>query len=313
LPSARPFIIITGPTASGKSALALDIARRFGGTIINADAMQCYAELRVITARPSLAEEAAAPHLLYGVRAAAEPANAAWWRGAALAAMQTVALPILCGGTGMYLSALVNGIADIPEPPPEARAQARALLAGLGPPALHARLDAATAARTDPHNGQRIARAYEVLIGTGRGLADWQAIPRAPLTGWRPFMVLLAPARDALAAAISTRFDAMLANGGLREVAALLALGLPPGLPLLRAHGVPELGRHLRGEITLPAAAAAAARATLQYTKRQMTWFRHQKLASDADMQIIRQEYGLNKQQTESLDARLVNFINAAG
>jgi tRNA dimethylallyltransferase len=313
LPSARPFIIITGPTASGKSALALDIARRFGGTIINADAMQCYAELRVITARPSLAEEAAAPHLLYGVRAAAEPANAAWWRGAALAAMQTVALPILCGGTGMYLSALVNGIADIPEPPPEARAQARALLAGLGAPALHARLDAATAARTDPHNGQRIARAYEVLIGTGRGLADWQAIPRAPLTGWRPFMVLLAPARDALAAAISTRFDAMLANGGLREVAALLALGLPPGLPLLRAHGVPELGRHLRGEITLPAAAAAAARATLQYTKRQMTWFRHQKLASDADMQIIRQEYGLNKQQTESLDARLVNFINAAG
>jgi tRNA dimethylallyltransferase len=313
LPSARPFIIITGPTASGKSALALDIARRFGGTIINADAMQCYAELRVITARPSLAEEAAAPHLLYGVRAAAEPANAAWWRGAALAAMQTVALPILCGGTGMYLSALVNGIADIPEPPPEARAQARALLAGLGAPALHARLDAATAARTDPHNGQRIARAYEVLIGTGRGLADWQAIPRAPLTGWRPFMVLLAPARDALAAAISTRFDAMLANGGLREVAALLALGLPPRLPLLRAHGVPELGRHLRGEITLPAAAAAAARATLQYTKRQMTWFRHQKLASDADMQIIRQEYGLNKQQTESLDARLVNFINAAG
>jgi tRNA dimethylallyltransferase len=313
LPSARPFIIITGPTASGKSALALDIARRFGGTIINADAMQCYAELRVITARPSLAEEAAAPHLLYGVRAAAEPANAAWWRGAALAAMQTVALPILCGGTGMYLSALVNGIADIPEPPPEARAQARALLAGLGAPALHARLDAATAARIDPHNGQRIARAYEVLIGTGRGLADWQAIPRAPLTGWRPFMVLLAPARDALAAAISTRFDAMLANGGLREVAALLALGLPPRLPLLRAHGVPELGRHLRGEITLPAAAAAAARATLQYTKRQMTWFRHQKLASDADMQIIRQEYGLNKQQTESLDARLVNFINAAG
>jgi tRNA dimethylallyltransferase len=115
-------------------------------------------------------------------------------------------------------------------------------LAGLGPPALHARLDAATAARTDPHNGQRIARAYEVLIGTGRGLADWQAIPRAPLTGWRPFMVLLAPARDALAAAISTRFDAMLANGGLREVAALLALGLPPRLPLLRA---PPAGRHL--------------------------------------------------------------------
>ncbi len=311
--SARPFVIITGPTASGKSALALALAQRLGGTIINADAMQCYAELRLITARPSPADEAAAPHRLYGVRAAATPANAAWWRAAALAEMQAAALPILCGGTGLYLSALVNGLADIPEPPPAARAQARALLAALGPEALHARLDAPTAARTDPHNGQRVARAYEVLIGTGRGLADWQAAPRAALTGWRPFLVLLAPPRAALAAAIDARFDAMLGAGALDEVARFLALGLPPSLPLMRAHGVPELARHLRGETTLPAAAAAAKLATLQYTKRQMTWFRHQKLADDSAMQILQTQNNNFEQQMESIHASLINFINGRG
>ncbi len=311
--SARPFLIITGPTASGKSALALALAQRFGGTIINADAMQCYGELRLITARPSPADEAAAPHKLYGVRAAATPANAAWWREAALAEMAQAQLPILCGGTGLYLSALVNGLADIPEPPPAARAEARTLLAALGPAALHARLDAATAARTDPHNGQRVARAYEVLIGTGRGLADWQAAPRPALTGWRPYLVLLAPARDALAAAIDARFDAMLAAGAVDEVANFLSLGLPPSLPLMRAHGVPELGRHLRGAFTLGAAAAAAKLATLQYTKRQMTWFRHQKLADDSAMQILTTENGNFTQQTESLYGTLVNFINARG
>jgi tRNA dimethylallyltransferase len=311
--SARPFVIITGPTASGKSALALALAQRFGGTIINADAMQCYAELRLLTARPSPADEAAAPHRLYGVRAAATPANAAWWRAAALAEMGAAALPILCGGTGLYLSALVNGLADIPEPPPAARVQARALLAGLGPEALHARLDAATAARTDPHNGQRVARAYEVLIGTGRGLADWQSAPRAALTGWRPFLVLLGPPRDALAAAIDARFDAMLAAGALDEVARFLALGLPPSLPLMRAHGVPELARHLRGETTLAAAAAAAKRATLQYTKRQMTWFRHQRLADDSAMQILHTQNSNFEQQMESIQGVLTNFINGRG
>jgi tRNA dimethylallyltransferase len=311
--SARPFIILTGPTASGKSALALALARRLGGTIINADAMQCYAELTLITARPSAADEAAAPHRLYGVRAAATPANAAWWRAAALAEMEACALPILCGGTGLYLSTLVNGIADIPEPPPAARAEARALLAVLGAPALHARLDPPTAARTDPHNGQRVARAYEVLIGTGQGLAAWQAAPPQRLAGWRPYLVRLAPDRAALAASIAARFDAMLAAGALDEVADFLALGLPPNLPLMRAHGVPELARHLRGEMTLGAAAAAAKLATLQYTKRQMTWFRHQKLVDDADMQILSVNHGVSTQQTESLTADLVNFINTAG
>jgi tRNA dimethylallyltransferase len=161
----RRLIIIAGPTASGKSALALALAMRLGGTIINADAMQCYRDLAVITARPSPADEAAAPHRLYGVRAADQPANAAWWRAAALAEMEAASLPILCGGTGMYLAALLRGIADIPDPGPEARTEARALLADIGPEALHQRLDAETAAKLFPTDSQRIARAYEVLRG----------------------------------------------------------------------------------------------------------------------------------------------------
>jgi tRNA dimethylallyltransferase len=283
------MIIVAGPTASGKSAFALALAQKLGGTVINADAMQCYRELRVITARPSPADEALAPHRLYGVRPAAAPANAAWWRAAALAEMADCALPILCGGTGMYLSALINGIAEIPDPGAAARAEARALLAALGAPALHARLDAATAAKTDPHNGQRVARAYEVYLGTGRGLADWQAATKAPLRGWDVRMALLEPPRDTL------------------------ALGLPADLPILRAHGVPELARHLRGELSLEDAAAQAVLATSQYTKRQTTWFRHQKLTGDSAMQIIQTRISGFTQYLERYTAEFVNFIKARG
>src|SRR5271165_4807909 len=198
----RQAVIIAGPTASGKSALALALARRLGGTVINADAMQCYRELRIVTARPSPEDEALAPHRLYGVRAAGDPANAAWWRGAALAEMGQADFPILCGGTGMYFSALVQGIANIPDPGEAARDEARRLLAEIGPQALHARLDAPTAARLQPGDSQRIARAYEVLLGTGQGLAFWQAQPTARLEGWRIRMILLAPPREALRAAI---------------------------------------------------------------------------------------------------------------
>lgn len=307
------MIIVAGPTASGKSAFALALAQKLGGTVINADAMQCYRELRVITARPSPADEALAPHRLYGVRPAAAPANAAWWRAAALAEMADCALPILCGGTGMYLSALINGIAEIPDPGAAARAEARALLAALGAPALHARLDAATAAKTDPHNGQRVARAYEVYLGTGRGLADWQAATKAPLRGWDVRMALLEPPRDALAQAIAARFAAMLEAGALAEVADLLALGLPADLPILRAHGVPELARHLRGELSLEDAAAQAVLATSQYTKRQTTWFRHQKLTGDSAMQIIQTRISGFTQYLERYTAEFVNFIKARG
>jgi tRNA dimethylallyltransferase len=309
----KPLLLIAGPTASGKSALALALAQRLGGTIINADAMQCYRELRIVTARPAPEEEALVPHRLYGVRAAAEPANAAWWRGAALEALGQAERPILCGGTGMYFSALIHGLAAIPEPGEPAREEARRLVAELGAPAVHARLDAATAAKLKPHDRQRVARGYELLLGTGHGLAYWQAQPRAALTGYRVRMILLDPPREALRAAIAARFEAMLAQGAVAEVQAFLDLGLPPDLPLMRAHGVPELTRFLRGAWHLGEAAAHAVLATHQYTKRQMTWFRHQALTDKADMRILGSRIGDIAQFSESFMVDLVNFINLRG
>ncbi len=209
----------------------------------------------------------------------------------------------------MYLSALLRGIADIPDPGAAARAEARALLAAEGAPALHARLDAETAARLRPTDSQRVARAYEVLRGTGRGLASWQAEPAAPLTGWRVKMLLLDPPRPALHEAIRSRFAAMLHAGALDEVRSLLALGLPPDLPLLRAHGVPELAMVLRRETTLEAAATTVTLATFQYTKRQATWFRHQKLVDSTAMQTIHAIIGGITQLSESWTADLTSFI----
>lgn len=309
----RTAVILAGPTASGKSALALALAQRLGGTIINADAMQCYRELRLITARPSPEDEATAPHRLYGVRAAAEPANAAWWRGVALAEMERAALPILCGGTGMYFSSLVNGIANIPEPGEEARAEARRLLAELGPQALHAKLDPETGAKLKPGDSQRISRAYEVWLATGKGLAWWQAQPVPRLEGWNFRMILLDPPRPVLREAIETRFDAMLEAGALEEVRHFLALGLDPALPLMRAHGVPELAAYLRGDATLRAAAERAVLVTHQYTKRQMTWFRHQKLVENSAMQIIQSRIPGYAQFSESFMGYLDNFIKNPG
>jgi DNA polymerase III delta prime subunit len=177
-------VVVAGPTCSGKSALALALAETLGGVIINADAMQVYRELRVLTARPSAADEALVPHALYGVRPAAENSTAAWWRDAAIAAMQDATrrglLPILCGGTGLYLASLTQRLAAIPDPGEAARAQARALMETLGPQGLHARLtvvDPLTAARLHPSDSQRLARAWEVFAGTGKGLASWQADP----------------------------------------------------------------------------------------------------------------------------------------
>lgn len=309
----RTAVILAGPTASGKSALALALARRLGGSIINADAMQCYAALRTITARPSPEDESLAPHRLYGVRAAAEPANAAWWREAALAAMEQAELPILCGGTGMYFSALVNGIADIPAPGEAARAAARGLLAEVGPAAVHARLDPETAAKLKPGDSQRIARAYEVWLATGKGLAWWQAQPVARLTGWNLRMILLDPPREALREAIALRFETMLENGAVAEVEAFLAQGLDPALPLMRAHGVPELAAYLRGTASLTEATARAVLVTHQYTKRQATWFRHQKLVDSPAMQIIQSRIGNFTQLSERMIDDLSNFIKSPG
>ncbi len=309
----RPALIVAGPTCSGKSALALHLARRWGGTVINADSMQVYRELRIVTARPSPEDEAAAPHCLYGVRPAAEPGSAAWWRGAALAAMDTARLPILCGGTGLYLRALTAGLADIPDPGTEARHEARTLLDEQGAPSLHARLreaDPETAATLRPGDGQRIARAWEVWRGTGRGLAAWQrAAPSAP--PWRFAAVLLDPPRAELRAAIAARFTAMLESGALEEVAALLALGLDPAVPALRAHGVPELGTTLRGEATLAEAERRAVLATGQYTKRQATWFRHQPVADPGRTEKINARYNGPAQLSETWMAGMHQFLHS--
>jgi tRNA dimethylallyltransferase len=307
------LLILAGPTASGKSALALALAQRLHGTIINADAMQCYADLRIITARPSPADEVIAPHALYGVRDAAEPATAAWWRAAALNTMAGAEFPIICGGTGMYLAALMHGLADIPDPGDAARATARALVADIGSAALHARLDAETAASLHPNDSQRITRAYEVLLGTGRGIRQWQAQTQAPLTGWSARMILLDPPRDALREAIATRFQMMLAAGALHEVAALTARNLDASMPVLRAHGVPELSAHLAGECTLAEAANRAILATHQYTKRQMTWFRHQKLVGNSAMQTIQSRITSVAQFSEREFNDLTNFIKSPG
>ena len=288
----RPALIVAGPTASGKSALALALARRFGGTVINADSMQVYRELRVLTARPTAEEEALAPHRLYGLRPAAAAASVAWWRDAALAEMDAApGLPILCGGTGLYLLSLTEGLSAIPPVPAAAREAARALLAEEGAPALHARLaaiDPETAATLRPGDSQRIARAYEVASGTGRGLVAWQrAGARTGPAPWRFSAILLDPPRDALREAIARRFDAMLAGGALEEARALVAQGLDPALPAMRAHGVPELAAVLAGTMTLPDARARAILNTGQYTKRQATWFRHHALAPPERTHII--------------------------
>ena len=310
-----PALLIAGPTASGKSALALAIAERFGGTVINADSMQVYRELRVITARPTPEEEARVPHRLYGARPAGQAASVAWWRGQALGAMEEARaagrLPVLCGGTGMYFAALVDGIAEIPECGEAARAEARWLLAEQGPVALHASLakvDPATAARLRPSDSQRVARAWEVWRGTGRGLVAWQSAKgeRAP---WRFSAILLDPPREALRAAIAGRVSRMLEDGALEEVRALLALGLDPALPAMRAHGVPELAAHLRGEMTLEAAARRAELVTGQYTKRQATWFRHKRMADPARTHMIHARVGDFLEFSESERAEIFRFI----
>jgi len=314
-------LIVAGPTCSGKSALAMRLAAELGGTVINADSMQVYRELRVLTARPTPEDEAAVPHALYGVRAAAEPGSAAWWRGAALAAMDAAAeagrVPILTGGTGLYLASLTRGIADIPDPGAEARSEARSLLAAEGPAALHARLaatDPDTAATLRPSDSQRIARAWEVLRGTGRGLAAWhRAAPGPTLSAWSFRMVLLDPPRPELRAAIAGRFDAMLDGGALDEVRALLAQHLDPALPAMRAHGVPELLAFLAGEITLSEAARRATLATGQYLKRQATWLRGRSPVPPSQTHTIHARYAGCTQFPERDWCDLMRFINLAG
>ncbi len=277
-------ILIAGPTASGKSALALALAEKLGGTIINADSMQVYRDLRIITARPSAADEARAPHVLYGHVDAAENYSVGRWCADVRSALADVAaagrVPIVVGGTGLYFKALAEGLAAVPPTPAGIRVAVRARLEAEGSVALHAELmrrDPVMGARVRPADRMRIARALEVIESTGRSLADWQREGMAPiLEPKQAIRIFLAPERAELYRRINGRFDTMLAAGALDEVRALAARGLDPLLPAMKAHGVPWLRRHLKGEITLAEAAEGSKQDTRRYTKRQLTWFRNQ-------------------------------------
>ena len=282
--------------------------------------MQIYTELRILTARPTLADEAHVPHALYGVRPAAEPGHVAWWRETALFEMGQAhakgLLPILCGGTGLYFSALRHGLSDIPPIDPGARTEARAALVTLGPAGLHAELaahDPETAALIAPTDGQRIARAYEVWLSTGRGLEEWRSATALPPPPWRFRAIRLDPPRADLQLAAMQRFDGMLAAGAAEEVRALMEQGLDPSLPAMRAHGVPELGAYLRGEMTMAAARAQAIANTNHYIKRQATWFRHHELAAEGHLHMIHAQIGSPTQFSESRIADLTRFICEGG
>jgi len=281
----RPIaILIAGPTASGKSALALALAERLGGVVVNADSMQVYGDLRIITARPSPAEEARVPHSLYGHVDAAENYSVGRWlvdaQAALMAAAREARLPIVVGGTGLYFKALTGGLTAIPAIPADIRAAVRRRIAAEGAAALHGELsrrDPASAERIRPADGVRIARALEVIEATGRSLADWHRDGTQPAVDPDAAVkVFLEVARDELHRRIDRRFDAMLAAGALDEVRSLDARGLDPLLPAMKAHGVPWLCRHLKGEMSLAEAAEEAKKDTRHYAKRQATWFRHQ-------------------------------------
>ncbi|MCK0198259.1 tRNA (adenosine(37)-N6)-dimethylallyltransferase MiaA [Ancylobacter sp. 6x-1] len=276
-------VLIAGPTASGKSALALALAERSGGVVVNADSMQVYRDLRLITARPTAEEEARAPHRLYGhVDGAQDYSVAAWLADVATVLQELRAqdrLAIVIGGTGLYFRALTEGLSAIPAIPAEIRARVRGLTDDAA--TLHARLatmDPESAGRLRPSDTQRILRAIEVFEATARPLAEWQREPAVPgpLAGVEAVKLFLATDRAALRARIATRFLAMLEAGAADEVRALLARGLPADRTILKAHGVPWLARHFAGEISLAEAAEGGILDTRHYAKRQDTWFRHQ-------------------------------------
>ncbi len=305
-PAPNPAVaVIAGPTASGKSALALELAACFGATVINADALQCYRDLQILTARPDRVAVARSPHRLYGFLDAAERGSVGSWRGRAVAEIAAAArsrrLALVVGGTGLYIRALTHGLAPFPVVPEPVRVQAQALYRRLGGAVFRQRLaalDPAAAERLPAGDSQRLVRAYAVVRATGRPIGAWRERPHAPLA-CRLVTILLMPPRERLYAACDARFAAMIDAGALAEAAALMARGLGPDLPALKALGLPELILHLRGETSLADAVAAAQRATRHYAKRQTTWFRHQ-LTAD----LI-----LGEQFSESLLRRSRQFI----
>ena len=277
-------LLIAGPTASGKSALAMRLAERLGGMVINADSMQVYADLRILTARPSVADERRVPHALYGtVDGASTHSVSLWLRDVAReldAARETGRLPILVGGSGLYLKALTQGLSDIPQVPDDVRAATRQWAQTLTPPELHAELlrrDPQTAAGLRPTDPQRLIRALEVHAATGRSLISFQEAQQAPhLRVEACTAITLDVPRSTLREAVERRLDRMIEDGALAEVAALAARGLSSDLPIMRALGVAPLLQHLGGTLSLDAAVADAKAQSRRYLKRQDTFFRTQ-------------------------------------
>ncbi len=284
MPGAMKAVLIAGPTASGKSALALALAESLGGTIVNADSMQVYGGLRIITARPSPDEEGRAPHVLYGHVDAGEIYSTGRWLADVAEALKAIAaegrVPIIVGGTGLYFKALTQGLAAVPPIPPDIRAGVRARLEADGIAPLYAELtarDPIAAARLMPLDRARIARALEVVLATGRSLTDWHKEGLLPLLDAdRAAKIFVTCERKELVARIGKRFAAMMDGGALDEVRDLAARQLNPLLPAMKAHGVPWLIRHLKGELPLDEAAECSTMDTRRYAKRQLTWFRGQ-------------------------------------
>ncbi len=303
--------VIFGPTASGKSAAAAALAKALDGIVVNADSMQVYRDLRLLTARPSEEEEAAVPHRLYGILDGDETCSAADWRRLALAEIDAAAaagkVPILCGGTGFYIKALTDGLSPMPAVPDAVRDRVRREVAEAPGVSAWERLEAldpAAAARIEPMDRQRISRALEIFEATGRPLSEWQALPaEGPPPDLHFLKIALRPLRSDLVARCDARFDRMMEEGALDEVAALKARGLSPERPIMRAVGVPELVAYLEGEVPLDAAVADAKTATRRYAKRQMTWMKGQYIA---DLEI-------NGQFSESLTGKIFSFIEENG
>jgi tRNA dimethylallyltransferase len=302
--TATKTILIAGPTASGKSALALTLAEQLSGTIVNTDSMQVYRDLRIITARPTPDEEASVPHRLYGHVDAAENYSVGRWLADIAPVIDEVRaagrVPILVGGTGLYFKALTQGLSNVPPVPTEVRAAVRARLDAEGPAALHAELVSRdpSSAVLKPGDRTRIARALEVMEATGRPLSQWhdQGLPPL-LDAAKAVKVFLAPERPELRRHIDARFDTMLRAGALDEARKLAARKLDPLLPAMKAHGVPWLIRHLNGEITLAEAAEGGKNDTRRYTKRQFTWVRHQLadwtwMAPEAALGVVLRAFG---------------------
>ncbi len=319
----RTVVIVAGPTASGKSACALALAERLGGVVINADSMQVYRELEVLTARPGPEVLARAPHRLYGVLSAAEWCSAGRWLEMAVAEIEGAfgrgSMPVVVGGTGLYLKALIEGLAAVPRIPAGVRREARARHRRIGARAFHDELghiDPAMAARLEPGDSQRVLRAFEVMTATGRSLLNWQrdrpwGSGAGPVSGAAFAAVVLLPPRDRLYGACDRRFLGMIEGGALDEAARLLGLGFDPSLPVTGALGLRPLWRHLAGEIGLEEAIAEAQRDTRRYAKRQETWLRTQLIGRGDEgaggpriaLEVVSEQY------SERLDKKIFPFI----